>query len=127
MNVAVSAVLIIAFSIMIVGMVLQFGSPIIQEHRQELEFEQGKSLVNFLSITISDLLSEPISSSRELELEFRDGILKFSNHTLSFSSDYGIYNKTFEKINFNNLEIPYGKTNIKLTKTDKDEIKIEII
>lgn len=126
MNVVVSAVLIMAFSIIIVGMVIQFGYPLIQEHKQELEFEQGKNLVNFLSISISNLLDEPINSSKELEIEFLKGLLKFSNNTISFSLSYKKYNKTFENTKFNKIELPPGKTKIKLTKIGKDEIKVEI-
>jgi hypothetical protein len=124
MNVVVSAVLVMAFSIIVVGLVIQFGYPLIQEHKQELEFEQGKNLVNFLSFTISDLISEPINSSREIEIELKKGSLKISTNTISFSVGYKEYNKTFDKIQFNEIEIPNGKIKVQLTKISRDKIKI---
>ncbi len=58
MNVVVSAVLIITFSIAIVGVILQLSFPLVQEQKEEFEFQQGKNIVNFLSITISNLISD---------------------------------------------------------------------
>jgi len=124
MNVIISAVLIIAFSISIVGTILLFGLPLIEEKKAELEFEHGKNVVNFLSITISDLISEPINSSRKIQIEFKTGILKFSNNSIYFSTEYKTYNKTFEKIKFNKIEIGPGKTNLEFKKISKNEVKI---
>ncbi len=124
MNVVVSAVLIIAFSILVVGLVLQFAVPLIQEHKQELEFQHGKDIVNFLSITTSNLISEPINSSRKIEIEFKRGILKFSNNVISISTVTQNYNKTFDKIQFNEIEVQPGKTKVELIKTGKNEVKV---
>ncbi len=126
MHPVVSAVLIMAFSITIVSLVLQFGYPLIEKQNQGLEFEHGKNLVNFFSISVSDLLDEPINSSREQEIEFSNGLLKFSDNTISFSVYFKNYNKTFENVEFNKIEIPAGKTKIKLIKVSKNEIKVEV-
>lgn len=127
MHPVVSAVLIMAFSITIVSLVLDFGFPLIEEKKQELEFEHGKNLVSFFSISVSDLLDEPINCSKEQEIDFSNGLLEFSDNTISFSLYTHHYNKTFENVGFNKIEIPAGKTKIKLTKTSKNEIKVKIL
>ena len=126
MNVEVSAVLIIAFSIVVVGMVIQFGNPLVEEHRQELDFEQGKSLVNFISIIVSDLISEPLNSSRELKLELKKGYLSFSDNQVSFSTGIYTHTKNFNNIFFNDIELPEGNINLKLTKVGINNIRVEL-
>ena len=77
MNVVVSVVLIMAFSIIIVGLVFQTAIPKIQEYEQELAFEQGKNQVDLIVLAISDLISEPINSSRMLDIKIKKGNINF--------------------------------------------------
>ncbi|MCK4429259.1 MAG: hypothetical protein KAU95_02695 [Candidatus Aenigmarchaeota archaeon] len=127
MHPVISAVLIMAFSITIVSLVFQSGFPMIEEQKQEWEFEQGKKIVNLISVSVSDLLDEPIGSFKELEMGYSKGSLKFSNNTISFSAHLRDYNRTFKKVIFNNLEIPPGKIKLKLTKISKNEMKVEFL
>ena len=127
MHPVISAVLIMAFSITIVSLVFQSGFPMIEEQKQEWEFEQGKKMVNLISASVSNLLDEPIGSSKELELGFSKGSLKISNNTISFSAHFKNCNKTFQKVSFNNLEISSGEIKLKLTKISKNEIRAEFL
>ncbi len=125
MNVAVSAVLVIAFSLSAVGMVIHYGVPLIQEQKQKMDFEQGKNTVNYISLSVSDLISEPINSSRILELELREGKIEFTDNKISFYLGYQEYNKEFSKIRFTETSIAVGETKIRLTKKLRDEIEVE--
>jgi hypothetical protein len=125
MNPVVSAVLIIAFSISILTLVLNFGLPILDEKKAEIEFQRGKNIVNSLSVEISNLLSKPVNSSIEKEIEFYAGILEFSNSTISFSTTFDTYNRTFQNIQFTNLTIFSGKTKLKLIKKSRNFIEVE--
>ncbi|MCD6274899.1 MAG: hypothetical protein J7J15_02655 [Candidatus Aenigmarchaeota archaeon] len=127
MNVVVSVVLIMAFSIIIVGLVFQMAIPKIQEYKQELAFEQGKNQVDLIVLSISDLISEPINSSRILDINIKKGNLNFSTNSISFSDGYNIYKRTFENIKFNEIILPSGKTKIMLRKTGKNKINVKIM
>jgi len=127
MNVVVSVVLIMAFSIIIVGLVFQMAIPKIQEYKQELAFEQGKNQVDLIVLAVSDLISEPINSSRILDINIKKGNLNFSTNSISFSDGYNIYKRTFENIKFNEIILPSGKTKIMLRKTGKNKINVKIM
>jgi len=127
MNVVVSVVLIMAFSIIIVGLVFQMAIPKIQEYKQELAFEQGKNQVDLIVLSVSDLISEPINSSRILDINIKKGNLNFSTNSISFSDGYNIYKRTFENIKFNEIILPSGKTKIMLRKTGKNKINVKIM
>jgi len=127
MNVVVSVVLIMAFSIIIVGLVFQMAIPKIQEYKQELAFEQGKNQVDLIVLSISDLISEPINSSRILDINIKKGNLNFSTNSISFSDGYNIYKRTFDNIKFNEIILPSGKTKIMLRKTGKNKINVKIM
>jgi len=126
MNPVISAVLIMTISITILTLVLNFGLPILEEKKAEIEFQRGKNIVNSLAVEISNLMNKPVNSSIKKEIEFRSGILKFSNNAISFSTPYGIYNKTFENIQFTNITIFSGKIKLKLTKKSKNFVEVEI-
>jgi len=127
MNVVVSVVLIMAFSIIIVGLVFQMAIPKIQEYKQELAFEQGKNQVDLIVLAVSDLISEPINSSRILDINIKKGNLNFSTNSISFSDGYNIYKRTFDNIKFNEIILPSGKTKIMLRKTGKNKINVKIM
>ncbi|MCK4730442.1 MAG: hypothetical protein KAT28_03935 [Candidatus Aenigmarchaeota archaeon] len=127
MDVVVSAVLVLVLSLSVVGMVIQYGAPLIQEQKQEMDFEQGKNLVNYLSLTVSDLISEPINSSRVIELSLRKGKIEFLDNKISFYLGYQEYNKEFSKVIFSEIDILIGETKVRLTKKLKDEIEVELI
>jgi len=126
MNVVVSVVLIMAFSIIIVGLVFQTAIPKIQEYEQELAFEQGKNQVDLIVLAISDLISEPINSSRMLDIKIKKGNINFSTNSISFSDGDKNYTRTFENIRFNEIILPSGKTKLMLKKTGKNKIKVEV-
>ena len=126
MNVVVSVVLIIAFSIIIVGLVFQTAIPKIQEYEQELAFEQGKNQVDLIVLAISDLISEPINSSRMLDIKIKKGNINFSTNSISFSDGDKNYTRTFENIRFNEIILPSGKTKLMLKKTGKNKIEAEV-
>ncbi len=127
MNVVVSAVLVLVLSLSVVGMVMQYGIPIIQEQKQEMDFEQGKNIVNYISFSVSDLISEPINSSRIIELNLRKGKIEFLDNKISFYLGYQEYNKEFSKIKFSEIDIPVGEIKVRLTKKLKDEIRVELV
>ncbi len=126
MNVVVSVVLIMAFSIIIVGLVFQTAIPRIQEYEQELAFEQGKNQVDLIVLAISDLISEPINSSRMLDIKIKKGNINFSTNSISFSDGDKNYTRTFENIRFNEMILPSGKTKLMLKKTGKNKIEAEV-
>jgi len=126
MNVVVSVVLIMAFSIIIVGLVFQTAIPRIQEYEQELAFEQGKNQVDLIVLAISDLISEPINSSRMLDIKIKKGNINFSTNSISFSDGDKNYTRTFENIRFNEIVLPSGKTKLMLKKTGKNKIEAEV-
>ncbi len=126
MNVVVSVVLIMAFSIIIVGLVFQTAIPRIQEYEQELAFEQGKNQVDLIILAISDLISEPINSSRMLDIKIKKGNINFSTNSISFSDGDKNYTRTFENIRFNEMILPSGKTKLMLKKTGKNKIEAKV-
>jgi len=126
MNVVVSVVLIMAFSIIIVGLVFQTAIPRIQEYEQELAFEQGKNQVDLIVLAISDLISEPINSSRMLDIKIKKGNINFSTNSISFSDGDKNYTRTFENIRFNEMILPSGKTKLMLKKTGKNKIEAKV-
>ena len=135
MDVVVSAVLVFMVSLSIVGLVIHYGVPLMHEQMQEMDFEQGKNMVNYISLSVSDLISEPINSSRIIELRLRKGNIKLLDNKISFymatdggsNSGYQEYNKEFSNIRFTEIDIPTGETKIRLTKKLKDEMEVEII
>jgi len=127
MNVVVSAVLVLVLSLSVVGMVMQYGIPLIQEQKQEMDFEQGKNIINYISFSVSDLMAEPINSSRILELTLRKGKIEFLDNKISFYLGYQEYNKEFSKIKFTEMDIPVGDIRIRITKKLKDEIGVELV
>jgi len=135
MDVVVSAVLVFMVSLSIVGLVIHYGVPLMHEQIQEMDFEQGKNMVNYISLSVSDLISEPINSSRIIELRLRKGNIKLLDNKISFymatdggvGSGYQEYNKEFSNIRFTEIDIPTGETKIRVTKKLKDEMEVEII
>ena len=127
MNPVVSAVLIIIFSITILGLVVNLGLPILDEKKSEIEFQRGRNIVNLLSGEISNLMSKPINSSIEREIEFSSGILEFSDNKISFSTTFDTYERTFENIQFSNLTVLSGKTKLRLTKKSRNFVDVEIV
>jgi len=127
MNPVVSAVLIIIFSITILGLVINLGLPILDEKKSEIEFQRGRNIVNLLSGEISNLMSKPINSSIEREIEFSSGILEFSDNKISFSTTFDTYERTFENIQFSNLTVLSGKTKLRLTKKSRNFVDVEIV
>ena len=127
MNPVVSAVLIIIFSITILGLVVNLGLPILDEKKSEIEFQRGRNIVNLLSVEISNLMSKPINSSIEREIEFSSGILEFSDNKISFSTTFDTYERTFEDIQFSNLTVLSGKTKLRLTKKSRNFVDVEIV
>ena len=127
MNPVVSAVLIIIFSITILSLVINLGLPILDEKKSEIEFQRGRNIVNLLSVEISNLMSKPINSSIEREIEFSSGILEFSDNKISFSTNFDTYERTFENIQFSNLTVLSGKTKLRLTKKSRNFVDVEIV
>jgi len=127
MNPVVSAVLIIIFSITILSLVVNFGLPILDEKKSEIEFQRGRNIVNLLSVEISNLMSKPINSSIEREIEFSSGILEFSDNKISFSTTFDTYERTFENIQFSNLTVLSGKTKLRLTKKSRNFVDVEVV
>ena len=127
MNPVVSAVLIIIFSITILSLVVNLGLPILDEKKSEIEFQRGRNIVNLLSVEISNLMSKPINSSIEREIEFSSGILEFSDNKISFSTTFDTYERTFENIQFSNLTVLSGKTKLRLTKKSRNFVDVEVV
>jgi len=127
MNPVVSAVLIIIFSITILSLVVNLGLPILDEKKSEIEFQRGRNIVNLLSVEISNLMSRPINSSIEREIEFSSGILEFSDNKISFSTTFDTYERTFENIQFSNLTVLSGKTKLRLTKKSRNFVDVEVV
>ncbi len=117
MNPVVSAVLIMAFSVSIVALALNLGLPLIDEQKNDLEFQHGKNLVNSISTDISNLLDKPVNSSFQKKIEFSNGELELSNHTIEFTLGQRTYNRTFPYTQFSNLTLLSGKNNLTFTKT----------
>ena len=126
MNPVVSAVLIIAISISLVTLVLNYGLPLINQQKTELDFQHGKNLVNLLTLAISDLIEKPINSSLQKNISFSDGYLTFSNNTLYFSLGGKTYLRSFQNIKFTNLTIYSGEATLNLTKKSKNFIEIKV-
>lgn len=127
MNPVVSAVLIVTFSITILTLVVNLGLPILDEKKSEIEFQRGRNIVNLLSIEITNLMSKPINSSVEREIEFSSGILEFSDNKISFSTTFDTYERTFENIQFPNLTVFSGKTKLKFTKKSRNFVDVEVV
>jgi len=127
MNPVISAVLIIIFSISIITLVLNFGLPLINQQKLDIDFQNGKNIVNKLIIDISTLLSKPINSSIEKEIELSNGLIKFSNNTISYILSLETYNRTLDNIIFSNISIYKGKTKLKLTKISRNFIEVKIL
>lgn len=126
MNPVVSAVLIIAISISLVTLVLNYGLPLINQQKTELDFQHGKNLVNLLTLAISDLIEKPINSSLQKNISFSDGYLTFSNNTLYFSLGGKTHQRSFQNIKFTNLTIYSGEATLNLTKKSKNFIEIKV-
>lgn len=126
MNVAVSAVLVMSFSIIIVGVVLQFGLPLIEEKELELNFETGKSTVEYLSILINEISSEPINSSVNTTIQLKSGRIQIKENQIIYLIGLERYEKQFSNIKLNSLEIPEGKAELIITKIAKGEVKISL-
>jgi hypothetical protein len=127
MDSVVSAALVFAFMITISAVIINFGLPLIDQYKQELNFQNGKNIVNSLSIDISDLLDKPINSSMVREIHFSEGVLKFQNNIISYSSSLDEYNRTFQNIQFTNTTLFTGTYNLKLTKESRNFIEIKIL
>jgi len=126
MHPVISAVLIMAFSIAIVGMVISFGTPLLQSKKEALEIESGKTIVNRLIEVINDLSDDPISSSKQADIEFSAGDITFESGTITFSSSAGKYSKSFDGLSFNDIVINPGKYKLVMTKLSAHEILVSI-
>ncbi|MBN2095419.1 MAG: hypothetical protein JW727_05200 [Candidatus Aenigmarchaeota archaeon] len=126
MHPAVSATLIMAFSISIVGLVLSFGLPLIEDKTNGLDIEGGKSAVNHLSEVMLDLSDDPIGTSREVDLAFSKGHIVLSGSELCFILGEERYCRTFSGLNFGELDIPSGQRRVNLEKVSSREIHVTL-
>ena len=126
MHPVVSAVLIMAFSIAIVGMVVSFGMPLLESRKQSLDFEAGKNAVNALSAYIIDLSDDPVSSSKYAEVDFGAGIIEFSEDSISYNQEHKNYNRTFDSLSFNKIRVYPGRSRVKITKMSPHELHVSL-
>jgi hypothetical protein len=124
MHPVVSAVLIIAFSTAIVGMVVSFGTPLLESKKQALDFESGRTVINRISETVADLADDPVASSKYTDVNFASGYIEFNQDTVSFYMDSLSANQTFEGVKFNKFDLYSGRSRIKLTKLSVNEIQV---
>jgi hypothetical protein len=126
MHPVISAVLIMAFSIAIVGMVVSFGMPLIESKKQALDLENGRTLVNQISAAVDDLADDPITSSKYAEIDFGSGYLEFSGHDVSFHVGSLDYTRSFDGADFNKLIVNPGRSSVKMTKISIREIHVNL-
>jgi hypothetical protein len=126
MHPVVSAVLIMAFSIAIIGMVVSFGVPLLESKKQSLDFASGETAINHIAEVVSDLADDPVSSSKYADVEFASGRLEFEGSAVSFFMSSSEYSKTFDGSEFNKLDVYPGKSRLKMTKISVHEIHIDI-
>lgn len=122
MHPVISAVLIMAFSIAIVGLVVSFGEPILENKKQSLDIENGRTQVNRISDVVNDLADDPVSSSKYAGVNFRSGYIEFNGDEVSFYLSSSNYTRNFDGMEFNKLDINPGNNKIRLTKISAHEI-----
>lgn len=126
MHSVISAALLMVVSITMVAMVVSFGAPILERDKADMNFEEGKNSVNYLSGSVIDLSDDPIYSSKYADIEFGSGFIEFEGNTLSYTQEPIYYNRTFDGLEFNDLRVYPGRNHIKLTKTSVHEIQVSL-
>jgi hypothetical protein len=126
MHPVISAVLIMAFSIAIVGMVVSFGTPLLESKKQALEYESGRTAVNSISETLNDLADDPVSSFKYAEADFGSGYVEFNGSEISYYGGGANYTRSFAGSDFNKLDINPGRNRIRMTKISSREIRVNL-
>jgi hypothetical protein len=125
MQPVVSAVLVMAFSIAIVGMVVSFGLPLVEEKTQQMKFESGCGETDKLAYLALDVSDDPIGSSKAVRVDLGRGQARFSENLLIYRLDGFEYTLNFGETKFNTIEIT-GKKQVQITKTSGRELHVNI-
>jgi len=123
MNPVISAILLISFSIIITGFAFKIGMPLTEKHLSEIQFENGKQVVNYISYYIVDIEDDPVNSSKMIKIPKFSGIIYFSDNNLIYTTGFKTINRSYNS-EFNNYTIFGGDQVIKIKKTGKNRINI---
>lgn len=126
MHPVVSATLVMAFSIAIVGLVTSFGLPLIQEKTDALEYEADCRTVDLLAEVVIDISDDPIGSTKGVDIELQTGSVDFYENRIVYSSQEGTYERDFESIMFNDFSVDSGKTHVTFTKISSHELHVNL-